>query len=94
MTVSPLLDQVAGAVSDAIAHARPELAGADPVVRRSEHADFQSNAALALAKPARTRPADLATSLSNALGGDVIGAVERSGPGFLNITVSDRAVWQ
>ncbi len=94
MTVSPLLDQVAGAVSDAIAHARPELAGADPVVRRSEHADFQSNAALALAKPARTRPADLATSLSNALGGDVIGAVERSGPGFLNITVSDRAVWR
>ncbi|GAB1515024.1 arginine--tRNA ligase [Actinophytocola sp. KF-1] len=94
MTVSPLLDQVAGAVSDAIANARPELAGADPVVRRSEHADFQSNAALALAKLARTRPADLATELTGALHGDVIGTVERSGPGFLNVTVSDRAVWQ
>ncbi|MDQ3789570.1 MAG: arginine--tRNA ligase [Actinomycetota bacterium] len=94
MTVSSLLDQVAEAVSDAIARARPELAGADPVVRRSEHADFQSNAALALAKPAKTRPADLATELTGALDGDAIGTVERSGPGFLNITVSDRAVWQ
>ena len=94
MTVSPLHDQVAAAVSDAIATARPELAGADPVVRRSEHADFQSNAALALAKPAGARPADLAAELTGALSGDVIGAVERSGPGFLNITVSDRAVWR
>ena len=94
MTVSPLLDQVALAVSDAIANTRPELAGADPVVRRSEHADFQSNAALALAKPARVRPADLAAELTGALDGDVLGAVERSGPGFLNITVSDRAVWR
>jgi arginyl-tRNA synthetase len=94
MTVSPLLDQVALAVSDAIASTRPELAGADPVVRRSEHADFQSNAALALAKPARVRPADLAAELTGALDGDVLGAVERSGPGFLNITVSDGAVWR
>ncbi|MFI7675045.1 arginine--tRNA ligase [Actinophytocola sp. NPDC049390] len=92
--MSSLLDQIAGAVSDAIAIARPELAGADPVVRRSEHADFQSNAALALAKTAKARPADLAAELTTALDGDVIGTVERSGPGFLNITVADRAVWQ
>ncbi|MGH8078270.1 MAG: hypothetical protein ACREPE_13225, partial [Lysobacter sp.] len=31
--VPPLLDQVANSVSQAIAYARPELAGADPVIR-------------------------------------------------------------
>ncbi|GLY64978.1 arginine--tRNA ligase [Amycolatopsis taiwanensis] len=92
--VQPLLGQVATIVSAAINRARPELAGADPVVRRSEHADFQSNAALALAKRARTRPADLAGELTTALDyAEVIGSVELSGPGFLNITVPDHAVW-
>lgn len=92
--LSPLRDRVADAVSAAIGSVRPDLAGADPVVRRSEHADFQSNAALALAKRAKARPADLATALTDALAADVIGSVELSGPGFLNITVSDRAVWE
>lgn len=92
--VSSLLDRVAGAVSDAIAATRPDLAGADPVVRRSDRADFQSNAAMALAKRAKQKPADLADELTGALGGDVIGSVERSGPGFLNISVSDRSVWE
>ncbi|WP_027945473.1 arginine--tRNA ligase [Amycolatopsis taiwanensis] len=92
--VQPLLGQVATIVSAAINRARPELAGADPVVRRSEHADFQSNAALALAKRTRTRPADLAGELTTALDyAEVIGSVELSGPGFLNITVPDHAVW-
>ncbi|WP_034271279.1 arginine--tRNA ligase [Haloechinothrix halophila] len=93
--VLPLLDQVADGVSQAIAHARPELAGADPVVRRSEHADFQSNAALALAKRARTKPAELADALTGALADDrgPIAHVEVSGPGFLNITVPDQLIW-
>ncbi|HEY2668076.1 MAG TPA: hypothetical protein VGK51_14680 [Actinomycetota bacterium] len=58
--VRSLISQVETAVSGAIDRALPQLAGADPVVRRSEHADFQSNAALVLAKRARTKPADLA----------------------------------
>ncbi|WP_298182873.1 arginine--tRNA ligase [Saccharomonospora sp.] len=93
--VLPLLGQVADSVSQAIAHARPELAGADPVVRRSEHADFQSNAALALAKRARTKPAELADALTAAVAGDrgPIAHVEVSGPGFLNITVPDQLIW-
>ncbi|MFD2420759.1 arginine--tRNA ligase [Amycolatopsis pigmentata] len=81
-------------MSGAIGRARPELAGADPLVRRSEHADFQSNAALALSKRARARPADLAGELSAALGGEsLISSVELSGPGFLNITAAADAVW-
>ncbi|OLT13841.1 arginine--tRNA ligase [Pseudonocardia sp. CNS-139] len=93
--VPSLSDQVAATVSEAIGRAYPELAGADPVVRRSDHADFQSNAALALAKRARTKPADIATRTLSELGGaGAIGAVAVSGPGFLNISVADRRVWE
>lgn len=93
--VLPLLGQVADSVSQAIAKAIPELAGSDPVVRRSEHADFQSNAALALAKRARTKPAELANALTAVLADGLgpIAEVELSGPGFLNITVSDQLLW-
>lgn len=94
--VTPLSGQVAGAVSDAIASIHPDLAGADPVVRRSEHADFQSNAALALSKRVGVRPAELAADLAAALraGNGPVGSVVVSGPGFLNITIGDRAVWE
>jgi arginyl-tRNA synthetase len=85
-------DQVVNAVSGAIDRTRPDMAGADPVVRRSDWADFQANAALALAKRAKINPRDLAAELTTALG-DQIGTVEPSGPGFLNITVPDRMVW-
>lgn len=93
--VLPLLGQVADSVSQAIDDARPELAGADSVVRRSEHADFQSNAALALAKRAETKPTALAETLTANLVekcGPIAG-VELSGPGFLNITVPDQLLW-
>jgi len=93
--VRPLLGRVADSVSQAIAHAYPELAGADPLVRRSEHADFQSNAALALAKRARTKPVELAQALTSAVADDAgIERVDVSGPGFLNITVPDRLIWE
>lgn len=91
--VRPLLVKVATVVSAAMDHARPDLAGADPVVRRSDHADFQVNAALALAKRAKVNPRELAAELVNALDAQV-GSVELSGPGFLNITIPDRTVWE
>ncbi|MEV6335128.1 arginine--tRNA ligase [Nocardia vinacea] len=94
--VSPLLDRVAGAVTAAIGRARPELIGTDPMVRRSERADFQSNVALAVAKRVGVRPAEFAAELVAELGsGDgLFDAVTVSGPGFLNITVSNHAVWE
>jgi len=94
--VRPLISQVEAAVSVAIGAALPALAGADPVVRRSEFADFQSNAALALAKRARTRPAEVAGAISEALSRRATAPVTEvtvSGPGFLNIVVEDSAVW-
>ncbi|WP_433192459.1 arginine--tRNA ligase [Nocardia sp. CA-107356] len=94
--VLPLLDQVAAAVSAAIGRFRPEMAGADPVVRRSERADFQSNVALAVAERVGMRPADFAAELAQALDqwGDGLLVATVSGPGFLNIAVADHAVWQ
>ncbi|MGQ0774030.1 MAG: arginine--tRNA ligase [Pseudonocardiales bacterium] len=101
--VRSLISQVEAAVSGAIDRALPDLAGADPVVRRSEHADFQSNAALALAKQARTKPAEVATAVSEALRADsgtpreqkeLLGEVTVSGPGFLNLAIADVAVWR
>ncbi|WP_433579407.1 arginine--tRNA ligase [Nocardia brasiliensis] len=94
--VVPLLDRVADAVSDAIGRTRPELAGADPVLRRSERADFQSNAALALAERLGIRPAEYATELVAALAPGTdrpVAAAAVSGPGFVNITVPDRVLW-
>ncbi|WP_433761044.1 arginine--tRNA ligase [Nocardia sp. CA-135398] len=94
--VLPLLDRVAGAMAAAIGRARPELIGTDPVVRRSDRADFQSNVALAVAKRVGVRPAEFAAELVAALesGGGLFDAVTVSGPGFLNIALSDHAVWE
>jgi len=94
--VRPLVGQVAAVVSDAIAQAHPELVDPDPVVRESEHADFQSNAALALAKRLKVKPAELADTVAGALRAmpsTPLAAVELSGPGFLNLTVSDEVLW-
>ncbi len=92
--VPSLFRQVEQAIGAAIARALPELAGADPVVRPSEHADFQSNAALALAKRARSKPADVAAAITAADLGTPVAAAQISGPGFLNITVDDGAIWR
>ncbi|MEV6390204.1 arginine--tRNA ligase [Nocardia xishanensis] len=94
-TVVPLLAHVASLVSEAIVRARPQLAGADPVVRRSDRADFQSNAALSLAKQIGEPPNQLASELTSELsiGDAVIAQVQASGPGFLNITLTDASIW-
>jgi arginyl-tRNA synthetase len=95
--VTPLARRVESAVSTALGRVRPELGGADPLVRRSDRADFQSNVALAAAKRVKARPAELAAELAEALRGvdDVpVAEVEVSGPGFLNITATDRGLWQ
>ncbi len=67
-----------------------EYADADPLIRPSQFADFQANVALSLAKRLRRAPRDVAQALVEAL--DVAGVcagVEISGPGFVNLTLSD-----
>jgi arginyl-tRNA synthetase len=64
-------------------------AGADPVLRPSDHADFQANGALALAKRLGRNPREVAEDIVGAASLDgLCEKVEVSGPGFINLTLS------
>ncbi|MFW6691501.1 arginine--tRNA ligase [Streptomyces sp. MAR4 CNX-425] len=102
-SVPSLATQVRQRVSDALAVALPEGSSADPsprpagwgdpMLRRSDRADFQANGMLALAKELKAKPRELAGRVAAQVdGGDLLAEVEVSGPGFLNITVTDAAI--
>ncbi|WP_086694643.1 arginine--tRNA ligase [Streptomyces recifensis] len=92
-SVTSLSDSVQQHLASALSAALPETADADPLLRRSDRADYQANGILALAKKAKANPRELATRVvSGIVTGEVIADVEVSGPGFLNITVADRAI--
>ncbi|MFD4769483.1 arginine--tRNA ligase [Streptomyces niveus] len=91
--VTSLASTVDQRIADALSAALPEAGPADPLLRRSDRADFQANGMLALAKKLKGNPRELATKVVAALAdGDLFKEVEVSGPGFLNITVTDRAI--
>ncbi|WP_328632700.1 arginine--tRNA ligase [Streptomyces sp. NBC_00356] len=80
-------------LADALTSALPEAGGADPLLRRSDRADYQANGILALAKKAKANPRELATQVVEKItNGELIADVEVSGPGFLNVTVTDKAI--
>lgn len=83
-------------VTDALSAALPQVAAADPLLRRSDRADFQANGMLALAKRLKDNPREVAAKvvagIDTGSAGDVIKEIEVSGPGFLNITVADSAI--
>ncbi|MEU2283785.1 arginine--tRNA ligase [Streptomyces sp. NPDC013178] len=92
-SVTSLSASVHQRLASALSAALPEAVDADPLLRRSDRADFQANGILALAKKAKANPRELATQVvSEVVTGDVIQDIEVSGPGFLNVTVSDRAI--
>jgi arginyl-tRNA synthetase len=92
-SVTSLSDSVQQHLASAIAAALPEAGSADPLLRRSDRADFQANGILALAKKAKANPRELATQVvSRVESDDVIKDIEVSGPGFLNVTIADRAI--
>ncbi|WNM29399.1 arginine--tRNA ligase [Streptomyces sp. Li-HN-5-11] len=92
-SVTSLTASVHQRLANALSAALPEAADADPLLRRSDRADFQANGILALAKKAKANPRELATRVvERVTTGDVIKDVDVSGPGFLNITVTDRAI--
>ncbi|MGW2103444.1 arginine--tRNA ligase [Streptomyces olivaceoviridis] len=92
-SVTSLSDNVQQHLASALSATLPEAAGADPLLRRSDRADFQANGILALAKKAKANPRELAAQVvSQVVTGDVIEDVEVSGPGFLNITIADKAI--
>ena len=92
-SVTSLTDSVQQQLASALTATRPEAAGADPLLRRSDRADFQANGILALAKKAKANPRELAAEVvAHLTTGDLIKDVEVSGPGFLNLTIADRAI--
>src|SRR5215469_9512566 len=68
-----------------------DYATADPLIRPSQFADYQSNAALPLAKQLKRRPRDVADEIVARL--DLTGIAEQapevSGPGFINLTLNN-----
>ncbi|MER5452300.1 arginine--tRNA ligase [Streptomyces sp. NPDC002766] len=93
-SVTSLSDSVQQQLASALSATLPEAAGADPLLRRSDRADFQANGILALAKKAKANPRELATQVVERIttGDELIKDVEVSGPGFLNLTIADRAI--
>ncbi|MEU7424292.1 arginine--tRNA ligase [Streptomyces sp. NPDC040750] len=92
-SVKSLSDSVQQHLASALSATLLEAADADPLLRRSDRADFQANGILALAKKAKANPRELAAQVvSQVVTGDLIEDVEVSGPGFLNITIADKAI--
>jgi arginyl-tRNA synthetase len=82
---------LAGLLSAALAaEFGADYAGADPLIRPSQFADFQANVALPLAKRLGRPPREVAAALARHLdGNDVCERAEVSGPGFINLTLRD-----
>jgi arginyl-tRNA synthetase len=92
-SVTSLSDSVQQRLAAALSAALPDADSTDPLLRRSDRADFQANGILALAKKTKANPRDLATQVvARVESGDLLKDIEVSGPGFLNITITDRAI--
>jgi arginyl-tRNA synthetase len=60
--------------------------------RDASHGDMATNAAMVLAKEAKTKPRDLAEAIAAKLrADDLIAAVDVAGPGFINLTLKPQA---
>jgi len=78
-----VLDQRLGDAFAAVAGER-----VDPVVRRSQRADYQADGALSLARALKRSPRDIAAAvLAHDPLDDLCTATEIAGPGFINLTV-------
>src|SRR3984957_15860552 len=78
-------------VQDALAaELGAEYGTADPLIRPSSFADYQSNAPLSLGKRLGRAPRDVAAPVADRLNAaDAVAKAEVSGPGFINIRLSD-----
>ncbi|AZP19542.1 arginine--tRNA ligase [Streptomyces aquilus] len=92
-SVTSLTANVNAHLASALSATLPEATDADPLLRRSDRADYQANGILALAKKAKANPRELATQVVEKITAPgLFKDVEVSGPGFLNITVTDKAI--
>jgi arginyl-tRNA synthetase len=67
-----------------------EFAAADPLIRPSGFADYQSNVAMSLSRQLGRPPRDIAGPVAERLAAaDAVASADVSGAGFINITLSD-----
>ncbi len=67
-----------------------EYSAADPLIRSSGFADYQSNVAMSLSRQLGRSPRDIAALLAARLAAaGAVASAEVSGPGFINITLAD-----
>jgi arginyl-tRNA synthetase len=90
-SIKPPLAELAARFQSAVARAfGPEHAGIDPLVRRSDRADFQANLAMSLGKSLKRPPRQVAEQLLAALdAADIAEQIEIAGPGFINLRLKD-----
>jgi arginyl-tRNA synthetase len=74
------------------AFAQVAHATVDPAVRRSRHTDFQSGAALPLSRTLGRPPRDIAAGVLAAADLAGLATAEVSGPGFLNLRLTDEVL--
>ena len=95
-----LKTQLAKLLNDAVATLQadgtlPADISPDVMIERTRdraHGDYASNLALLLAKPARSKPRDIAEKLVAAIEtGDPVQKIEIAGPGFINFFLGDEA---
>ena len=68
-------------------------AAIDPAIHRSDHADYQADAALALARQVKRNPREVAQAIVERLAADdLIGEAVVSGPGFINLALHPQAL--
>ena len=96
LDVASLEHRLRRSLATAFAGAAPDVAAEapiDPLLRAGKHADFQADAALALAKRLGRAPRDVAADVVARLADDpLIEALEVAGPGFIDIRVSSAAI--
>lgn len=65
-----------------------EHAATDPALRRGQHADFQADLALGLARKLKKQPREVAQAIVEKLDvSGIVSKVEIAGPGFINLTL-------
>ncbi|WP_373307514.1 arginine--tRNA ligase [Micromonospora lutea] len=89
------MPSLASSLSDCVSAAAARLGMADlaPQIRRSEHADFQSDGVLAAARARRRNPREIAAEVVARLSADGrVAAAQVAGPGFVNLDLTDGAL--
>lgn len=90
-----LTDRIEATLAAAIRRVGSPDERVEALVRRSDHADFQANGVLPLAKRLGRGPRELAEAVVAGLEpGELLDEVAVAGPGFVNITVADAAIWR